>query len=199
MGWLKSMIAAVVLTLSGGHVIAQDNSVLRDYLSRAAKNLISKHQSEETAWYSEKNSRSGGVVKVSKETKAWLWLAEPEKNLKIEITKFELKGAALSFGVNAKGKAEGKAWGKIPKVVEADVRLSANVEIVIEGKARVSGGRFTNVEISKLSGEVKDLRFNNNALNALQDVVEECVNSYIVYQNDDLKKDLEQAIERFKE
>jgi hypothetical protein len=193
------MIAIVVLTLSGGHVIAQDNSVLRDFLSRAAEKGISKHRSEQTAWYSEKNSRSGGVIRISKETKTWLWLAEPEKNLKIEITKFELKGDALNFGVTAKGKAKGKAWGKISNVVEADVKLSANVEIVIEGKARVSGGRFTNVEISKLSGEVKDLRFNNNALNALQDVVEECVNSYIVYQNDDLKKDLEQAIERFKE
>jgi hypothetical protein len=197
MGWLKSMIVVVILTLPGRPVIAQDNSVLRDFLSRATEKGLSKHRSQETAWYSEKNSRSGGVVKVSKETKTWLWLAEPEKNLKIEITKFELKGNALSFGVNAKGKAKGMAWGKIPNVVEADVKLSANVDIVIEGKARIDKGRFTNVEIAKLSGEVQDLRFNNDALQAVQGLAEQCANAYIEHGKENNKKEIKKAIEDF--
>ncbi len=197
--WMIAMIVIVLLTFSGEQVIAQDSQVLRDILSRAAEKRLSNYCSEAAAWYSEKKSKSGGVVKVSKETKAWLWLDDPGKNLKVDITKLELKGNDLNFGVAAKGKAKGKAWGKIPNVVEADVRLVATVDIVIEGKAKIIKGRFTYVEISKLSGEVKDLRFNNDALNAVQDVVEECVNSYIVYQNNDLKKEIKKAIEKFKE
>jgi hypothetical protein len=199
MGWMSAMIVIILLTFSGEQVIAQDSQVLRDILSRATEKALSKHQSKETAWYSEKNSTSGGVIRISKETKSWLWLDDPGKNLKIDITKLELKGDALSFGVTAKGKAKGMAWGKISNLFEADVKLSANVQIVIEGKARIENGRFTSVEISKLWGEVKDLCFNNDALNAAQDVVEECVNSYIVYKNDDLKKELKKAIEKFKE
>ena len=102
----------------------------------------------------------------------------------------------LAFGISANGKARGKAWGKIPNLVTADVKGSAKAEIDIEGKARINDGKFTDVEITKLTGKVSDLRFSNNALKAIHGLIQDCANEYVKSKNNELKKDLKKAIER---
>jgi hypothetical protein len=209
------VIATVVALSSGGAVSAQDNPVLRDYFGRAAKKALAKHNSEESAWYSEKSEdhkewaeKTVGVgrfkktiktivVEWTQESKTWVWLDDSDKNLNINITKFELKDGTLQFGVTASGKAKGKAWGKIPNVVTADVKTSSNVEITIEGKAKISDSKFKDVEISKLTGKLSDLRFNKDALKAVQGLVQDCANEYVKFKNDDLKKDMKKTFEDF--
>ena len=48
-------VAASIILVSGWTAKAQDNPVLREYLSKAVKKELAKHNSEETAWHNEKS------------------------------------------------------------------------------------------------------------------------------------------------
>lgn len=204
---------AIVSLSAGGAIYAQDNLVLRDYLSRAAKNSLAKYNSEKTAWYSEKSAlkkewaevKVGGrvvgktiVAEWTEESKSWLWLNDPDNNIDIKITKLKLNGEFLEFSLTGSGKAKGKAWGKIPKVVTADVESSANVEVTVEGKTKVRDGKFTEVEVSVVTGKLSDLRFNNDALKSVQGLVKDCANEYVKFKNDDIKNEVRKMLENFR-
>jgi hypothetical protein len=212
-------MSRTILTITFGIILTtcvgatgEDNPAVREYLGQAAKKALAKHDSEGTAWYSEKTKKEtlwaekkvfGKTIKtkigsVTHEAKTWLWLDDPNRKLNVTVTKFEIKGDIVHFGVTASGKAKGKASGRIPKIVKADVKMSANVKITIEGTAKVTGRQFTDVEIAKLTGTLSDLRFNNDALKQVQGLVKDCANWYIRHKNDDLKKDMKKSIEGFR-
>ncbi len=192
---------------------ADDNPILRDFLSVSAKEALSKYASEETAWHNHdlhrreewrdiRNPLTGRVVRRvliaqwREEVETWVWLDSPAEHLQVNVTRFEVTGDQVAFRVEAVGKAKGRVTGKIPKVVQGEVKASARVHLVIEGSAKIVDGRFQEVRLPVFDGHLSDLRFNSDVLQAVQGLAEQCANKAIENKRDKIKTKIIEAIER---
>jgi hypothetical protein len=203
-----SILIVFAVVLIANQTSTADNPVIREFLGRAIKQELSRHDSEATAWYSEKKEKKqqwaetnifGQEVKTliaewTEETKTWVWLDEPNNNLSITFTRFDINNGRVYFGVIGTGKLKFKAWGKIPNLVVADVKGSARPEITVEGSTTLSGTRLAGVRVDRLDGKLHDARFNNDALHAMRGLVMSALNDYIKSNEGDLKRNLEEAI-----
>lgn len=208
MKWPLIAILAFVVFGTSASVQAADNPVLRKLLSSTLKNELSKHNSEDTAWYNADSKKKvkwaktkvfGKVIKTKvaewkEESKSWVWLDNPKKNLSVDVYKFELKNDVLKFGVKVKGKVKGKVWGKIPNVVTADVKTSAVATITIEGTVKITKDKLSEANITKASGSLSDLRFNNDALKVMQGDLNGLANRNLKDNEGKFKKDLAKAL-----
>jgi hypothetical protein len=184
----------------GSAALARDNPILRQALGQTIKNELSKYNSEDNAWFNEgKETEDIKVIgkkigSITNETKTWLWLDNPNQHLHIDFYRFIFHQSSIRFSLTATGKAQFKAWGKIPNVVTGDVKGSLRAHITIEGSARISGTRLTKAKIDKLDSSVSDVRFNSELLALIQGLIKDVLNGYIERKTHDLKSDLEKVI-----
>jgi hypothetical protein len=178
-----------------------DNPILRNLLAQKIKQSLADHSSEATAWYNEGSDTEPidlgpiSVGSITVETKTWVWLDNPADNLSIDVYMLTLTGGGeLRFGIRAQGKAKVKAWGKVPRVITADVNGSCRTEIVIEGSTRIAANRLTDASIFILDGTVSDVRFSNDALKAIQGLIRDVMNRYIDANERAVKQDIVDAI-----
>jgi len=208
---MKMLICAIlVVSLSSveRRADAADNPVIRKMIAAKITSELASHDSQKAAWHSsaKKKQKKWAKTKVfgreiktliaewTEETKTWVWLDKPKQTLSVDIRRFEIKKGVIHFEAVAKAKAKLKAWGKIPNVVSADVKGSARPEITIAGSVRVADGRLSGASISKVEGKLRDVRFSNDALRAVQGLVQDALNIYIHQNESKMKKQLEKSI-----
>jgi hypothetical protein len=195
-------IAVSIVVANLDWAVAADNPVLRKLIEQAIRKELSKHDSQEKAWYSEKENEhvtrepitKKVIARWSDESKSWVWLDDPKENLAIDVGRFEIKDGRVYFAVSAKSKVKFKAWGKIPNVVTADARGSARAEISVEGSAKLEAQRFSDAKVSEFKGKLSDVRFSNDVARQIEGLLKDALNLYIQYKEKNLRKDVEDAI-----
>lgn len=172
------------------HLQQELKSVQLDYgkrISEAIRQELSGHHSEDTAWYNE--TKEGKM-----ETKTWLWLDDPASSLTIDVPEFELKDDSIGFAIEAKSAVKGKAWGKIRGLLKGDAKMSGKLSVLIGGQLRFGADSAPTVAITSVDAKVNELRFNNDLLDALKGLIEDCVNAYFQKGKQRWGTDIEKAI-----
>jgi hypothetical protein len=187
---------------------AEDNPVLRTRLEQKMVEDLAKHNSQETAWHSEKSvnrqkwtdgkllRRKIRIASWTEESKSWVWLEDPTRTVSLDLKRLAIRDGRLEFSVLATAKARFKAWGRIPKFAQASVGGSVRVQIEIEGSAAVGDGHLESSKITTFRAVLDDLRFNNEAARPLQDLIEDSLNNYAEQKNEKFRRSLEKAIDR---
>ena len=116
-------------------------------------------------------------------------------SLSVEIAQFDVKGKHISFGLAVKTDIGVWAWGQIPNVVTAEVGGNAHAHLVISGLTQVKGNGLGQTEINRFDVTVSDLRFTNDILNALSDLIQESLNRGWLLDKSALAGELEAAID----
>jgi hypothetical protein len=187
---------------------AEDNPVLRARLEQKMVEDLAKHNSQETAWHSEKSvdrqkwtsgkllGRKIRLASWTEESKSWVWLEDSPQTVSLDLKRLAIRDGRLEFSVLATAKARFKAWGRIPKFAQASVGGTVRVQIEIEGSAAVGEGHLENSKITTFRAVLDDLRFNNKAALPLQDLIEDSLNRYAEHKNEKFRGSLEKAIDR---
>jgi hypothetical protein len=202
------LLALTLNCLSGPPASAQDIPLVRKLLQEQLVAEMLQHTSEDTAWFNEKRVdrqkwTSGNVLgkKIrlaswTEESKTWLWLENPAETLDVELTRLVVVGGRAEFALRATAKARFKAWGRIPKLAKAAVGGNVLAEFEIEGSTAVAGGGFDGTQITRLHGELRDLRFNNDLAHPFEDLFKDAFNDYAEDKNAKLRRSVERAIDR---
>lgn len=176
---------------------ADDNAVVRDYLSATAKEDLSQYSSEETEWHNrEVRRKKQAGFKWKEEFESWVWLDDPDRSLSLQFPQFDVVENKVSFRMEASGKAKAKLFVKVPKIVKGETKATSNVHVVIEGEATFVDGKFQDIKIPTLKGNLSDLRFNNDLLKAVQGDAERCANSFLKERTEDLQSKIIKALEK---
>jgi hypothetical protein len=203
-----ALAAAVLGPCADSLVAAEDNPVLRARLEQKMVEDLGRHNSQETAWHSEKSvdrqkwtngkllGRKIRLASWTEESKSWIWLDDPTSTVSLDLKRLAIRDGRLEFAVSATAKARFKAWGRIPKFAQASVGGTVSVQIEIEGSAAVGDGHLENSKITTFKAVLDDLRFNNKAARPLQDLIEDSLNHYAEQKNEKFRGSLEKAIDR---
>jgi len=199
------VVAILLGVVWGGRAVA-DNPAIQKAMAQKLKQELSKHRSEDTAWFNESErehkisktvfGREIVIARWSDEAKTWVWLDDPDSTLSVDVSRFTLKNGVVSFAVVAKGKAKAKAWAKVPNVVKGDVMATARVHIDLEGSCKIKEGKLAEAKITKLEGRISDFRPNNDLLKVIQGWLKDVANDYIKHNRDRYRTDLEKAINK---
>jgi dolichyl-phosphate-mannose--protein O-mannosyl transferase len=178
-----------------------DNPNLRQLLATKVKQMLTEHNSEAMAWYSEGSETEPidlgpiSVGSITYETKTWVWLDDPAINLSVDVYGLILlSNGELHFGLRAHGKAKFNVWGKIPKMVTGDVKGTFRAEIVIEGSASIAANTLKDANIYRLDGAVSDVRFSSEMLSVIQGLIRDVMNRYIDANEEKIKQEIVDAI-----
>ncbi len=107
-----------------------------------------------------------------------MWLDDPDRNLSLQFLNSMLsKQSLLSHG--GVWQSQSKFVWQSPKIVKGETKATSNVHVVIEGEATFVDGKFQDIKIPTLVGNLSDLRFNNDLLKAVQGDAERCANSFL--------------------
>ncbi len=203
-----ALLASVISLAGSAFACAQDMPLVRKLLQEQLVAEMLQHTSQDTAWFNEKRvdrqSWTSGKVLGKKirlaswteESKTWLWLENPAETLELEITRLEVIGGRAEFALWAVAKARFKAYGRIPKLAKAAVGGNVLARFEIEGSTAVAGGGFDGTQITRLHGELRDLRFNNDLAHPFEDLFKDAFNDYAEDKNAKLRRSVERAIDR---
>jgi hypothetical protein len=191
-------------------VAAQDSPVLRERLSQLIVEELSKHSSRETAYHSKKSKprekwTSGKVfgkpirlASWTEESETWFWFDDPVSTLSVELKQLNVVDGRIEFALAIQGRAQFKLHGRIPKLAKAAVGGSTRLSFELEGSALVGPGKLEKSEITRLTGRLDDLQFNNDAAGAFENLVKDSLNDYVVNRNDKVRRTVERAMNRVK-
>jgi hypothetical protein len=191
-------------------VRGQDLPLVRKLLQQQLMAEMLKHDSEETAWYNEKSvdrqKWSSGKVLGKKirlaswteQSKTWLWLEDPEQTLHLELTKLAVVDGRAEFALTGTAKARFKAWGRIPKLAKGSVGGNLIASFTIEGSTAMRNGGFDGTQVTRFEARLHDLRFNNDLVHPLEDLIKDGLNDYVEDKNGKFRRTVEQAIDRVK-
>ncbi len=209
MRWMRYwLVLGIVLAFAATKAVAQDMPLVRSLLQQQLVAEMHQHTSEQTAWYNEKSvdrqSWTSGKVLGKKirlaswteQSKTWLWLEHPEESLDIEITKLRVVEGRAEFALRATARARFKAWGRIPRMIQASVGGTVLARFEIEGSTAMAGGGFSGTQVSFLQGRLDDLRFNNELARPFEDLIKDAMNDYTVDRNEKLRRTVERAVDR---
>ena len=169
---------------------------------------MSSHDSEQTAWYNERSvdkkkwtsgkllGRRIRLASWTEQSKTWFWLHKPAETLELEVKRFAVRNARLEFAVAATAKARYRVWGRIPKLVRASVSGNARVRFEIEGSTAIGGGGLQGSQITKFTGRLDELRFNNDLAHPFENLVKDALNDYVRNKNKKMRRNIEKAIDR---
>jgi hypothetical protein len=200
--------AAALAVAFSAVAAAEDNPILQERLEQMIIAELSKHNSQETAWYSEKtrNKQKWSEGKVlgrpirlaswTEESKSWVWLEGPKSTLSLDLKRLAIRSGRIEFAVVANAQARFKAWGRIPKLAQASVGGTVRAQIDIEGSAEIGDGHLRDGKITTLKGEVHELQFNNDLAHPFEDIAKDSLNDYVKDNNEKLRTSLEKAINR---
>ncbi len=186
----------------------QDNPILQEMLEQKIVEDLSKHHSQETAWYNEKKvdkqkwtegkviGRKVRLASWTEESKSWVWLEDPRSTLTLDLERLAIRDGRVEFALTANAKARFKAWGRIPKFAQASVGGTVRMALVIEGSAAIGDGRLQESKITKFQGTLDDLKFNNKLGRPFDELVENALNDYVDNKNEKLRHSIEKAIDR---
>jgi len=181
---------------------------VRKLFERMLIEELAQHDSREAAWYNEKTvgkkkwtsgkllGRKIRLASWTEESKTWFWLENPKQTLSLELERFAVRDARLEFALAAIAKAQFQVWGRIPKLARASASGSARVRFQIEGSTAIGGGGLQDSQITKFTGRLDDLRFNNDLAHPFEDLVKDALNDYVKNKNTKLRNDVERAIDR---
>lgn len=191
-------------------VAAQDSPVLRERLSQLIVEELSKHNSHDAAYHSKKTKprekwTSGKVfgkpirlASWTEETETWFWFDDPASTLSVELKRLNVVDGRIEFALVIQGRARFKLYGRVPKLAKAAVGGSTRLSFDLEGSARVGYGKLEKSEITRLTGRLDDLQFNNGAAGAFENLVKDSLNDYIENRNDKVRRTVEKAMNRVK-
>jgi len=191
-------------------VAAQDSPVLRERLSQLIIEELSQHNSQDTAYHSKKNKPRekwtsdkvfGKPIRLAswtEETETWFWFDDPASTLSVELKRLNIVDGKIEFALVIQGRARFKLYGRVPKLAKAAVGGSTRLSFDLEGSALVGYGKLENSEITRLTGRLDDLRFNNGAAGAFENLVKDSLNDYIENRNEKVRGTVERAMNRVK-
>lgn len=187
---------------------AQEIPFLRKLLEQQLIEEMVEHDSQEAAWYNEKSvdkkkwtsgkllGRKIRLASWTEQSKTWFWLDDPQQTLTLELKRFAARDDRLEFALTAEAKARFNVWGRIPKLVRASASGKAHVKFDIEGSTAVGGGGLTDTRITRFTGRLTDLRFNNDLAHPLEDLVKDALNDYVRNKNKNMRRSIEKAVDR---
>lgn len=189
---------------------AQDNPVLRERLSQLILEELSQHNSHDSAFHTKKNKprekwTSGKVfgkpirlASWTEESETWFWFDDPVSTLSVELKRFNVVDGRIEFALSIQGRARFKLYGRVPKLAKAAVSGSTRLSFELEGSALVGPGKVEKSEITRLTGRLDDLQFNNDAAGAFENLVKDALNDYVENRNDKVRRTVEKAMNRAK-
>jgi hypothetical protein len=208
-GWVLLLLGLCTIGIPRG-VTAQDSPVLRERLSQLIVEELSKHSSRETAYHSKKSKprekwTSGKVfgkpirlASWTEESETWFWFDDPNSTLSVELKHLNVIDGRIEFALAIRGRARFKLYGRIPKLAKAAVGGSTRLSFELEGSALVGPGKLEKSEITRLTGRLDDLQFNNDAAGAFENLVKDSLNDYVENRNDKVRRTVEKAMNRVK-
>jgi hypothetical protein len=204
----KLLLFLLLVLATAAPVVAQDNPILRQRLEQKIVEELSKHTTEETAWYNEKSKDKQSWIKNklmkirlaswTEESKTWIWLEDPAKNLTVKLNQFEIRDGRVHFSLSTIAMVRFKVFGRIPKLAKATVGGTVWMKFDINGSTTLGDGKLEGSQISLLNGELKNLQFNNDLGNPLEPVVEDALNDHVRNRNQKLRHSVERAIDKVK-
>ncbi len=187
---------------------AQDNPILRERIEQIIVEELSKHNSEQTAWYNQKSKDRQKWVKTkafkvrlaswTEESKSWIWLEDPHKNLTVKLNRFEIRDGRVSFSLSAIAMVRFKVFGRIPKLAKGMAGGTVWTKIDLDGSTAMGDGHLEASKIALLNGELRNLQFNNDLANPLEPLVEDALNDHVRNSNEKLRQSVERAIDKVK-
>ena len=202
---LALVLAAALAPASSG----QELTLVRKLFEQKLIEELSRHDSEDTAWYNEKSvdrqkwtsgkllGRKIRLASWTEQAKTWLWFEDPQATLSVELTRLAVNGGRLEFALRAVARrARFKAWGRIPKLAKAAVGGTVHADFEIVGSTAIAGGGLDGSQITTFHGGLRDLQFNKRAGEMFEDLVKDALNDYIADKNDKIRRSIEKAIDR---
>lgn len=206
-----AIVAMLLLGVSLASVArGQDNPILRSILERKLFEELAEHSTQETAWFNEKSKdrqkwtsgklfgRPIRLASWTEQSKSWIWLEDPKKTLTLKINQFTIQDGRLVFSVGATAQARFRVWGRIPKLIQANVGGTAHVYIDIAGSTTIGDGHLTDSKVTVFKVRMEDLQLNNDAAHPLEDLVKDALNDYANDKNEKLRTSVEKAINRIR-
>lgn len=189
---------------------AQDSPVLRERLSQLIVEELSQHNTLETAYHNKKSKprekwTSGKVfgkpirlASWTEESETWFWFDDPASTLAVELKRLNVVDGKIEFALAIRGRARFKLYGRVPKLAKAAVGGSTWLNFELEGSAQVGPGKLENSQVTRLTGRLDDLQFNNDAAGPLENLVKDALNDYVEDRNDKVRRTVEKAMNRAK-
>lgn len=208
-GWMLLLVGVCSIGIPRG-VAAQDSPVLRERLSQLIVEELSQHNTLETAYHTQKSKprekwTSGKVfgkpirlASWTEESETWFWFEDPASTLSVELKRLNVIDGKIDFALAIQGRARFKLYGRIPKLAKGAVGGSTRLSFELEGTALVGAGKLEKSEITRLTGRLDDLQFNNDAAGPLENLVKDALNDYVENRNDKVRRTVEKAMNRAK-
>ncbi|HEX3725582.1 MAG TPA: hypothetical protein VHV08_05040 [Pirellulales bacterium] len=208
---VKCLITAICMAALASCALpatGQDNPILRERLGQKMIEELSKHDSQEKAWYSEKKvdrqkwtegkilGKPVRLASWTEESKLWIWLEGPTRSLSLDLRQLAIRDGRLEFSLSAKANARFKSTGRIPKLAQATVGGRMIVQLEITGSAAIGSGHLEQSRITLLKGEIHELQFNNDLAHPFENLIKGSLNDYVEDKNQKLRHSLEKAIDR---
>ena len=188
--------------------LGQDNPVLRERLEQIIVEEMSKHDSEQTAWYNEKSKDRQQWIKTklfkvrlaswTEQSKTWIWLEDPRKHLTVKLDRFEIRDGRVNFSLSTIAMVRFKVFGRIPKLAKTMVGGTVWMKFDIDGSTALGDGHLEGSKINLLHGELRNLQFNNDLGSPLEPLVEDALNDHVRDRNEKLRQSVERAIDKVK-
>jgi hypothetical protein len=207
--WMLLVLGLCTFGISRG-VAAQDSPVLRERLSKLIVEELSQHNSQDTAYHTKKSKprekwTSGKVfgkpirlASWTEESETWIWFDDPASTLSVELKRLNVVDGKIEFALAIQGRARFKLYGRVPKLAKAAVGGSTLLSFELQGSALVGPGKLEKSEITRLTGRLDDLQFNNDAAGAFENLVKDALNDYVENRNDRVRRTVEKAMNRAK-
>ena len=169
------------------------NALLRILIEDVLVQELSKHQSQDTAWYSKDEHRIKiGPIRSKVKTETWTWLDNPTHKFNVSITKLELKEGRISFSAKAIGAIACRFKGDW-KIARASVSGTAKAEIVITGEAGIgANGTIQDAKITELNGKLTKVDV-QNCPPVLDSFVADIANGFLVENKEKFRDEVVEA------